>query len=398
MARIKKEETLGADLFESVAPLFRAIFTLSSVVTVVSLGYLLYALFIVKVGNPSLNQISSASMEQIAANLRMVGGICVIATAIFAVSVTLAHFENRDLILYMGALGFGFWFGFAFLVDWIVGQHGGNPAAPNAAVGALALSVKKAGMCALVVALLRGAVVLFEWIREGPSLRKPTVGVAQREKASVIRQRKMNAASPCWQLPYCRDSIRDKCPAFVAKKRCWKFGRGCYCDEQMIQSIVSGMDGGNTDSYAKAATTGITKKVKPRSKPPCGKCYIFLEHQNLKYKFMGNFIVPAAVLVCIALWKPYTTVYDAALVRGQALWERMAFSTKVQRDEGPSRQQRWAEGDHISEGDRLAAEKRDQNIEKFNNWARVFVMVVLAMFVLIYLSKALEFAVFRLHL
>lgn len=398
MARIKKEESLGEEWLESITPVFATIFKLSLVLSVVTMGYLLYGLLVVKISNPSLNGIDQAGFQVIVGNLKTVGLVCLISTSVFALALTLAYYENKDMVVYVGALGAFLYFGLPYLMGrLIVAQNGSQNPGTDAILG----SLQGAGKFVVIVAAIRGAIAAVDWIRAGPTLKKPSVGVADKEKASIVKQRKMTAFSPCWNLPYCRDSIKEKCPAYLARKRCWKFGRGCYCDEEMIQAIVSGLDGGGADSYALRATTGVTRprpsKPKRKGKPPCAKCYIYQEHQNLKHKLLSNFMLPAAILICVVLYKPYTAAYAVALQHGRQWWQRMAFSTHMEKSALPHYKGEWGGGSHVSEGDRLIAQ-RDAEIQKrFDRWTMVFVLAMLATFVLVYLSKLLEFFIFKLN-
>jgi hypothetical protein len=38
----------------------------------------------------------------------------------------------------------------------------------------------------------------------------------------------------CWQLPYCRDYVRERCPIYHARRTCWREGVGCMCEEKNI--------------------------------------------------------------------------------------------------------------------------------------------------------------------
>jgi len=395
MSRIKKDEELGQNFLDAAVPFFSWLFKICLAVSVLTLGYLLYAMLVVKVANPELNQIRPEALDTIVGNLKLVGLVCTISTSVFALSITIAYFHVKDLILYMGAVGALFHFGMPFLfARLIVSQNGQGNAATNAILG----SLTSGGKFVLVVAVIRGVFAAVDWIRMGPTIKKPSVGFEQREKASVLKQRKMNALSPCWQLPYCRDSIKEKCPAFVAKRRCWKFGRGCYCDEEMIQAIVRGMDSGNTDTYARQATTGIAPRPKKREgKPPCGKCYIYLEHQRLKHKLLSNFMLPLAIIICVGLWKPYCAVYEVAMVHGQHLWNQFAFKGKVADRSGPGRLDDWQNADKGSTGQQMIERREQEQAKTFELWQRVFVMLMIAVFILVYISKALEFIIFRLH-
>jgi hypothetical protein len=43
----------------------------------------------------------------------------------------------------------------------------------------------------------------------------------------------------CWQLPYCRKFVREKCPIYHAQRTCWKELVGCMCEESVIRVASS---------------------------------------------------------------------------------------------------------------------------------------------------------------
>ena len=44
----------------------------------------------------------------------------------------------------------------------------------------------------------------------------------------------------CWQLPYCRKFVREKCPIYHAQRTCWKELVGCMCEESVIRVAMEG--------------------------------------------------------------------------------------------------------------------------------------------------------------
>ena len=54
------------------------------------------------------------------------------------------------------------------------------------------------------------------------------------EEERRLKHRMKRAYGACWDMAYCRGFVRDVCPAFKARKSCWRIKVGCYCDEQTI--------------------------------------------------------------------------------------------------------------------------------------------------------------------
>lgn len=88
----------------------------------------------------------------------------------------------------------------------------------------------------------------------------------------------------CWQLPYCRKFVREKCPIYHSRRTCWKERVGCMCEEKVIQNA---MQGGTIpkDSVAAAKFIPYNPMVPFEvKKERCRQCVIFNEHQRQKYK------------------------------------------------------------------------------------------------------------------
>src|SRR5262249_18302282 len=94
------------------------------------------------------------------------------------------------------------------------------------------------------------------------------VGAQQRPQALL------GIFAACWQLPFCRDGIRTKCPIYHAKTKCWKELVGCMCEENIILLAMGGEEHKKgqdmtADGAAAAPTSGgfvpigdlITKKA-----------------------------------------------------------------------------------------------------------------------------------------
>ena len=125
-------------------------------------------------------------------------------------------------------------------------------------------------------------------------------------------------------------------------------------------------------------------------KPPCGGCHIYLEHQSLKYKMLSPLAVPATGLVAFLLWTPYSAVFNAGADRLDSLWARMSFNPESLAPKAIA-----TEGDAPS----AAAAAKDafgsMTPDQMQSWALVMFGVILGFFLLIYVSKAIEWAIFR---
>jgi len=110
------------------------------------------------------------------------------------------------------------------------------------------------------------------------------------EKASLPRRRRAFSLSrllmPCWETPYCREFLRDFCPAYNQRHSCWKVGGGCLCDEAIVNRLLeqTSVRGTETTTSMKRMTQLMQKKR------DCKHCPIYKEHQRYKYQLAAPFV------------------------------------------------------------------------------------------------------------
>lgn len=226
--------------------------------------------------------------------------------------------------------GLFFWLGFPVLVEYLRSSKGGQA---NQAVDLMVRNVVVTGQIMLIAMAWPVLVVVWRYIKTVPLRRKQDEEV---ERAKLRRETpkdtrfKANFLSPCWHLPYCRDYLVAMCPAFKARRRCWKFGGGCFCDQNLIESMLTGLSRGpkrGEQAYMRseiAARTGIMHQRKKR--PPCKKCFIYLEHEKLKYEAMHPLMYP---LTAAIIYFGYEPVVQKFWLWSQAeltnLWSRLSY-------------------------------------------------------------------------
>jgi hypothetical protein len=109
----------------------------------------------------------------------------------------------------------------------------------------------------------------------------------------------------CWELHYCRGSLRDNCPRFLSGVSCWKKGSGCYCDQGLATRLLDELGAKARAEYAEELESGRSRaqRARPTSrkslkkqgkKAPCGECPIYLDHQKHKYRALSWLSYPLA--------------------------------------------------------------------------------------------------------
>lgn len=130
----------------------------------------------------------------------------------------------------------------------------------------------------------------------------------------------------CWQLPYCRKFVRERCPIFHAKRTCWKERVGCMCEESVIQNALQGSTIPK-DSLTAAKYIPQNRQISlEQKKERCRQCVIYNEHQRHKYRVA----VPGIFLGLIAgylIFKPaLLNLLNVLLSKTDSLVASVTFS------------------------------------------------------------------------
>ena len=119
----------------------------------------------------------------------------------------------------------------------------------------------------------------------------------------------------CWQLPFCRKFVRQRCPIFHAKRTCWKERVGCMCEEDVIRGAMENKTIPR-DLVAAAKFIPRNDRFTPEQKAErCRQCVIYNEHQRHKYKL----VMPLACLFIFGLYgllRPQLLAGTLGLVHG----------------------------------------------------------------------------------
>lgn len=367
---------------EPLMPLAHWVLRASFLVLVLALAYIAYGLL--RGAVPALNdpRISSQDKAQILQTVHLAGAVCMVAAIVLSLSILVIHFEDKETTIYVGALAAFFYFGLPFVMGYLISRAASSPSGDvRKLADDLRLTFGHTGLTVLAVFVIKGFANLIQSAREmpGESAKHATVGVAATVERPGARLRRPTVFSPCWELPYCRENVKKICPAFVARKRCWKFGRGCYCDEEMIERIVRGETGDGApkrrvvaQAYARADMTDRAGPVKKGQKAPCKRCYIFIEHQNLKHRFLSPIGLPITIAVIYVLRPFLQQAYELVVKNVGPLWARLTYQVGGNAP-GPAE-------------------------ATLNTYTQMIILFLLGCFILIYVTRFVEYCVYKLHL
>jgi len=118
----------------------------------------------------------------------------------------------------------------------------------------------------------------------------------------------------CWQLPYCKKFVRERCPIFVAQTTCWSEGTGCMCDEQVIKGAMEGKLIPKDAISAKKMIPRNTKLTDRQKKDRCSMCVIYNEHQKHKYKVAMPLAILTPIVVTALMYQQFLDVIGGLIL------------------------------------------------------------------------------------
>lgn len=173
-------------------------------------------------------------------------------------------------------------------------------------------------------------------LKEGAKAEQMKYGKGMREE----RDTRNVFFGKCWQLPYCRKFVRERCPIYHAKRTCWKERVGCMCEEGVIKTA---MEGGPISKDLLAASKFIPKNhtLSAAAKAErCRQCVIYNEHQKHKYQLFMPIAFVSVVAIYITM-RPVLAegiqsalsgidkIYTSAALSGNANASEAAKATSV---------------------------------------------------------------------
>ena len=357
-------------MVDTVLPIAEWVLKIAGGLSLVALAFIGYTIFS---GKTAILAKGSSQWS----NINLANGMVPFLVILAALGAIFVIWEQKGSGLAITALGAGLFIGLPML---LASQHSDAKMLATVAgytANGFTKSCHTAGMGVAVIGMLRLLIELIVWLVEMPDrmMQKGSVGqgmvtdAAQRKVA-----RDANALSPCWSLPFCREVIRKQCPAYLARKTCWKFKRGCYCDDEMIARIIRG------DSLEKIKMPTTMSKSR---KPPCKRCYIFLEHQGHKFRMLSPLALPLTIVIMVSAWGPLDTYFPPAY-RIMDSWQK-----KLNIFSAPNPIE--AKAEDIKTVQDMGKASEEQSI-MFMQW---FIGLIMGFFTLIYTSKFIEWIVFE---
>ena len=364
----KQELPMWRQILDTLDPIASWVMIFAGVAGGLAVAYMLWGIFGGDIGRTPKDPLKGV---QIAQNMAIAGNVLRISAICGAVAAIILMIDEGVLGPGLAIVGVGLLFGATPMMRSV----GSTPV-----VFSIIQSLRSTGQVLVYIGAAKYAIDVMRWLIDLPNRASLRADVGVKQKAEIAQQRiaaSANMFSPCWQLPFCREVIRKQCPAYLARKRCWKFGRGCYCDEEMISRIVRG----ESIDMIKAPT-----RMSRQGKPPCGRCYIFLEHQGMKYKMVSPLALPATIIGMFLIWPKWILFTSWATQSFDGLWQKLSFTVATT---ATSLSTNVATSTDLTMAAYQVAAGDVQKVAQF------LFGIIAGFLVLIYLSKFIEWAIYK---
>jgi len=350
------------------------LFKISVVVGLCALGWLTLNIL-----GGNLAQLPDTAVgKQLTSDVKTTALVLSIALICISLTVIIVAFDEPSTGPVTVGIGIFLWLALPALLKMQIGDKATVQA--GIAVKGIVTTLWPAAYVMIFLGLVKTTIDGISWTIGLPDRMKKKANVGVNKKAEAAQQKVAagaNMFSPCWKLPFCREVIRKQCPAFLAKKRCWKFKRGCYCDEEMISRIIRG----ETLEAIKAPT-----RMSQTGKPPCGRCYIYLEHQTHKFRTISPLAFPGTIGAMFFIWPHYMKAFATFNARLDSFWARFSFSPTSMTPE--SLVSKVKDAEKVGQMDHT----------QIAHIGSIIFGVILGFMLLVWVTKFIEWAIFKAKL
>ncbi|MDH7601582.1 MAG: hypothetical protein QHI38_05465 [Armatimonadota bacterium] len=187
------------------------------------------------------------------------------------------------------------------------------------------------------IALLPGLTLL---VRDA-ILRIWTRATTRRSHGRPVRQELQGAArvrpkilSSCWDMEVCREFVRRVCPAFAAKKSCWRIKTGCYCNERTILKAMTAEGKDNVHAKGIIEHLGQDRPAKQDKlsikikRERCRHCVIYAEHQRQKYRLLSPMVFPVVLAFVYYYYQDISRVVSQTLAKADRFLSFLTYQPK----------------------------------------------------------------------
>ena len=316
----KHERKRSVEPMEIVVSWAGLIFRLCLVVVAVAYGYYVWAI----AGGYLTRQVDA----RILSNLRIMGTALVVGSAVGTATLLLITLDEVAWAVLLAMIGAGMLFGTPALIASYV--RGGQ----TQSVQIVGSYSAWAGEVIIALSVLRILYEIVLYIKMGPPKPKEELAGEKFKKKGAFT---LKLWARCWDMPYCHEAVRDNCPAYRARKTCWKFGYGCMCNPKLIEALIRASTETAASTRQQARQAEYVRSdleadvvISPSQRTiPCSKCAIFVEHQRQKFRIVNPLVAIGTILAIAIAYKPLMGVYRAFVGALSHIAARFTLSEQV---------------------------------------------------------------------
>ncbi len=295
----REEKDFGEGILQIISSIAKAVFWIGVGATVIGVGFLIFT---------AMSPEASNNAAQAASNIALFSKILLGGVLALGGGSTFL-FWGEDIIggiqLLLGAALF-----FSPLYLPSMGVDASKVSAQQA-LEALRNGGLILGVIGLLVLMIDLASKAKMRMQQGSKADQLKYGKGIREE----RDRQNVFMGKCWQLPFCRKFVREKCPIYHAKRSCWKELVGCMCEESVIRNAMENKPIPKDALLAAALIPHNHKLTVIQKRERCKTCVIYNEHQKHKYKLALPLVLVFFALFYLVARSPLLEG-TAGLIRG----------------------------------------------------------------------------------
>lgn len=223
--------------------------------------------------------------------------------------------EGEVATAIVGGTGVVFYVGLPLVVNAVLG-HQGLPA--NRITEQMVAGLQSIGKVGLVLAMLRFVAHTLYVLSTRPAKTETQVPKAEvtegvPAKPTKAKERR-HLLRRCWEVAYCSERLRYNCPSYLTGASCWRRHTGCRCDPFFATRVLEPMSRAASQRMSDAERASLEAAVQHlqsqdawqskhhAERETCGRCPIYMEHQQYKYRAVFWLAYPLAGVAMYIGW------------------------------------------------------------------------------------------------
>lgn len=270
-----------------------------------STGFLLFTYFTFSGGG------TTASADQAAFNIGIFNKVLIAGMIAVGVGSSFLFWGEETLSAFQ-LMGAGVFYFAPILVPVMNGQTDSNLAVPaRAALATIQSGGLVFGAIALVVLISDISVRVRTRAFQGAKADQLKYGKGIKQEQDIRNV----FMGKCWQLPFCRKYVRERCPIFHANKTCWQEKVGCMCEEEVIRNAMENKAIPKDPAVAVNFIPRNNRLTLEAKQQRCKQCVIYNEHQKHKYRLVLPMVLCGYIVIIAVLFNFWMGMMEALILR-----------------------------------------------------------------------------------